>query len=109
LPPGAPVPPFEGDFFSVTKTPEELSIVCEPRFAPASDKIEAPYRALKLEGPLDFSLVGVLSPILQVLSVNHISVFTLSTYDTDYILVREEKLEAAVRALEEAGYRILGL
>lgn len=92
-------------FFSITKTEEELSIVCDQSIVP--EQIENTgmllvkgWRAFKVEGPLDFSLTGILSTLLQPLAKQKISIFALSTYDTDYILVKEQDLIRAVEALQ---------
>jgi len=65
-----------------------------------------PWRALKVEGPLDFSLTGILAGLSAALSNANISLFAISTFDTDYMLVREETLDAAIQALRGAGYRV---
>ena len=93
-------------FLSITRTDEELSIVCEQSTIPERliDKsmlIVKNWRALKVEGPLDFSLTGILSTLLQPLAEQKISIFALSTYDTDYILVKEKDLAHAVEALQK--------
>ncbi len=95
------VPTFpQGVFYSVTKTMDEISIVCEDRFIPRGyQNIEAGWRALKVEGPLDFSLTGILSSLSNPLAEAKISIFSTSTYDTDYILVKEEKLTEAIDVL----------
>jgi hypothetical protein len=90
-----------GSFYSITKTPDELSLVCEENFVPDGVKAEKGWRAFKVEGPLDFSLTGVLAGISGVLSEAGISIFAVSTYDTDYILVKKEKLEQAFQVLEK--------
>ena len=97
---------IEATYFSVTRTPDELSIVCpEPNVPPGTDS-EKGWRALGVEGPLDFSLVGILAGATKPLAEAGVSVFAISTYDTDYILVKEESLETAKTALREAGYGI---
>ncbi|WP_440944936.1 ACT domain-containing protein [Methanosarcina sp. T3] len=101
---------YEGGFFSITRTPEELSLVCPESSIPANipEKVrtERGWRCLKVEGPLDFGLTGILAGISRVLANNSISIFAVSTYDTDYILLREINLKRAIRALEEVGYEI---
>lgn len=99
------------DFFSVTRTREELSIVApeeDLRRAdlPVEADIEGGWACMKVEGPLDLSLVGVLSEISGTLAGVGISIFAVSTYDTDYILVKNEDLDGAVRALSGAGHFI---
>ncbi len=91
---------IQGDFFSITKTKEELSIVCLESQAPSNVQAEKGWRGLKVEGPLDFSLTGILASLSQPLAKAKISIFAISTYDTDYILVKEDKLQNAIEVLE---------
>jgi hypothetical protein len=104
------VPPPEwgtqGPFFSLTRTDEELSVVCPEELVPREVKKEGGWRVLKVEGPLDFSLTGLLASLTAPLAREGISVFVLSTFDTDYLLVKEEKLEKAIQALREEGYEV---
>jgi uncharacterized protein len=93
------LPLHESGFCSVTKTAEEVSLVCREESIPAGFPVEKDFRLLKVEGPLDFSLTGVLSLLLKPLADAAIPVFTISTYDTDYILVKDGQLEQAIRAL----------
>jgi len=106
LEPDAPVPawPVCGGFYSITRTADELSVVCDEANIPPGARVEDGWRALKVEGPLDFSLTGILARLAGVLASVKISLFALSTFDTDYILVRETHLRAAAAALREAGY-----
>ncbi len=95
-----------GSFISVTKTVEGISIVCESG-APVSGlgcKDEAGWRLLKVEGPLDFSITGLLASLSGALARESVSVFAISTYDTDYLLVRAVALGAAKNALAAAGF-----
>lgn len=94
------------EFVSITRTADELSIVCEEVLAPSGITMQGGWRAFKVEGPLDFSLVGILADLSGVLARAGISIFAISTYDTDYILVAEGSLAQATRALEEAGHRV---
>lgn len=96
----------EAPFFSVTRTPEELSVVCPEQNLPSKMTCEKGWRALKIESQLDFSLMGVLASITAPLAEAGVSIFAISTYDTDYVLVREEALDTAVAALREAGHEI---
>jgi hypothetical protein len=92
------------NFVSITKTEEELSILCDQSMIPeqvAAISIVKDWRALKVEGPLDFSLTGILSALIQPLAEQKISIFALSTYDTDYILVKEKDLSRAVEVLRK--------
>ncbi len=93
------LPLHDSGFYSVTKTDEEVSLVCREEGIPAGFPIEKGFCLLKVEGPLDFSLTGVLSSLLKPLADAAIPVFTISTYDTDYILVKDGQLEQALRAL----------
>jgi len=93
-------------FWSMTRTEEELSLVCPETNVPQEVKRETGWRALKVEGPLDFSLTGILASLTAPLATGKISVFAVSTYDTDYLLVKDEQLEKAVQALREDGYEI---
>ncbi len=104
----APVPEWAlaGPFCSVTLTREELSIVCPETRVPRAVKKEAGWRALQVAGPLDFSLTGVLASLTAPLAREKISVFAVSTYDTDYLLVKEEQVERAIRALREEEYTV---
>ena len=98
---------FNSDFLSITKTEDELSIVCPSTYKLASDKVEDNWSAIKVVGPLDFSLTGILAKISSVLAESKISIFAISTYDTDYILVKTEKLRLAISILESAKYSII--
>ncbi len=98
---GLPLP--DSGFYSVTKTVEEVSLVCREESIPAGFPVEKDFRLLKVEGPLDFSLTGVLSLLLKPLADAAIPVFTISTYDTDYILVKDGQLEQALRALSSVA------
>jgi hypothetical protein len=93
-------------FWSITRTEEELSVVCPEAHVPPEVKRETGWRALKVEGPLDFSLTGILASLTAPLAEEKVSVFAVSTYDTDYLLVKGEQLEKAIRALREEGYEI---
>lgn len=95
---------FESAFYSISRTTDELSIVCPASLPLASDKAETNWSCIKVLGPLDFLLTGILAAISAVLAEANISIFALSTFDTDYILVKAEKLAAAKTALETAGY-----
>jgi len=96
-----------GDFYSITKTLDELSIVCSQDFIPSNIKCEKDWKALKIEGPLDFSLIGILSSISTILAQVGISIFAISTYDTDYILVKEKDITNVINALANEKYEII--
>jgi len=106
--PDAPVPEWvnKGQFTSITRTPDELSIVCESSNLPPN--VHSPHRwiCLKLEGPFPFSQTGVLLSFIEPLSNNRIPIFDISTYDTDYVLIQEEFAGAAISFLEQAGHEL---
>lgn len=98
--------PHEG-FLSVTQTDEEVSIVMPEDQVQRGWRAERGWRCLRVNESLDFSLVGILAGLASTLAAAGVSIFTLSTFDTDYILVKGEKLEAARAALTEAGHVII--
>ncbi|MBP7334595.1 ACT domain-containing protein [Niveispirillum sp.] len=108
LVPDAPLPAWAAGpgFVSITRTDEELSIVVRQDRVPANVAAVGPWRALKVQGPLDFALTGILAALTAPLAQAGISLFAIATYDTDYILVREETLQAAINALRTAGHRV---
>lgn len=95
-------------FFSVTRTEDELSVVCPEAEVPHGTLHEKGWRALKLEGPFELSMVGILSSVAAPLAEAGASVFVVSTFDTDYVLVREGQLDLAVDALRERGHGVRG-
>lgn len=95
------------NFFSITRTSDELSIVCTEDSIPRDVECEKDWRILKIEGPLDFSLIGILASISTILAEKRISIFAISTYDTDYILVKNKDIDNAVEALISEGYEII--
>lgn len=96
------------EYVFISRTPDEISLVCRsesvPDTAPARDD---GWRGMVIQGCLDFTLVGILHRILEILADQSISVFAVSTYNTDYIFVKGTSLEAAVKALEEGSYDIV--
>jgi hypothetical protein len=102
-----PVPPAKAAMWSLTRRQGETSLVCDEVEAPNDSTAEPGWRALEVAGVLDFSLVGVLAGLTAVLAAEGISVFVVSTYDTDVILVREESLGSAIAALERAGHLVV--
>ncbi|MBI3209876.1 MAG: ACT domain-containing protein [Candidatus Solibacter usitatus] len=102
----AEAPPWamQGRFWCVTRTADELSVVCEEEAAPAGVSQECGWGILKVHGPLDFALTGVLSNLTSILAAVGIAVFALSTFDTDYLLVKHEKMDTAVAALRDGGH-----
>ncbi len=101
-----PVEALGSSFLSITKTAEELSIVCDAAIDLEAEKVECGWSCLKVLGPLDFSLTGILAKLSAVLAEAEVSLFAISTYDTDYILVKSERVAMAVEALEVQGYHI---
>ncbi|MGI6152690.1 MAG: ACT domain-containing protein [Christensenellaceae bacterium] len=97
-----------GEFVFFAKTDDEISLVCETASVPENAlAAEHGFRAMKIQGVLDFSLIGILSKIAAILADGGIGIFVVSTYNTDYILVKEDKLAEAARLLEENGYSIV--
>ncbi|MGG4492405.1 ACT domain-containing protein [Brevibacillus reuszeri] len=96
----------KSEFFSITRTKEELSVVCESANVPAdiSEDAEHEWKCLKVEGVLDFALTGILSSLANPLADNGISIFAISTFNTDYLLVKTHSLEKAKLVLENAGH-----
>jgi uncharacterized protein len=94
------------EFLSVTRTQKELSIVCEEKRVPPEIHAERNRRLLQIEGTLAFTLTGVLASVASPLADAEISIFAISTYDTDYILVANEDVERASKVLEEAGHKV---
>ena len=94
-------------FMSVTRTFDELSVVCAFDDVPGGVAMEGPWRALRVQGPLVMTLIGVVAALANPLAVAGISIFAISTFDTDYILVHEPDFEAAVGALTQAGHVVV--
>ena len=94
-------------FFCVAGTAEELSVVCAEERVPAGTVCERGWRAMKVEGPLDFGLTGVLSSVAVPLAESEVGILAIATYDTDYVLLQESQLDIAARALRERGHEIL--
>jgi hypothetical protein len=104
----APVPPWasSADFFSITRTANELSIVCRDSALPEGAHAERERRLMQIEGTLAFTLTGVLAAVTAPLALAEISIFAVSTYDTDYLLVSRQDLQETVQVLEAAGHTI---
>lgn len=103
-PAAALVPPFH----SVTRTPDELSLVCPDHAVPEGARAEAGWAVLVLAGPFPFELTGILASILAPLAAAGVGIFAMSTFDTDYVLVKRERLDEAVAALVAAGHEHVG-
>src|SRR5438270_11942372 len=95
-----------GYFWSATRTDAELSLVCREEDVPADASAERGWCALELAGPLDFSLTGVVSALVVPLAEAEVPIFVLSTFETDYLLVREHDLRRSVEALTQAGHEV---
>ena len=110
LAPDSPVPVWAdgGPFVSVTRTAAELSVVCPQHLVPDGTRHEPGWRCLRLAGPIDFSLTGVLVALLVPLADAGVGVFALSTFDTDYVLVKAAYAEHAADALRRAGHAVAG-
>jgi uncharacterized protein len=103
---GLPAWAAAGILTSITRTPDELSIVCEDGAVPPDVAAERGWRAIRVAGTIDFALTGILASVLAPLAAARISIFAVSTFDTDYVLVREAALDRALAALGAAGHRI---
>lgn len=103
---GAPLPAWlpTAPFWSVTRAADEVSIVCSAGAVPADVRCEAAWRLLRFEGPFAFELSGVLNSVLAPLASAGIGIFALSTFDTDYVLVKSAQLDAAVHVLRAAQH-----
>jgi hypothetical protein len=105
---GSSVPDWALDetFFSITRTPEELSIVCAEDRVPGGERRDAGWRCLMVQGPLDFSMIGVMASLSVPLADAGISIFPISTFDTDYLLIKEKDFERAILSLTRAGHSV---
>lgn len=98
---------FTDTYFFLSKTDEEISLVCEESSIPDNCiGCEKGWKAFKIEGILDFSLIGILSKISTLLAKHNISIFAISTFNTDYILVKKEDFESAVQTFKNHNYNI---
>ena len=98
---------LDADFYFIGRTDEELSLVCRTQDVPARTVArEDGWRGFRIEGVLDFSLIGILAGISGILAENQIGLFAVSTFNTDTILVKEEHFERAMAVLAAAGYAV---
>ena len=106
--PSEPVPAWAGSagFHAIVRTADELSILCAAPLVPPGVRAEHGWRLLQLVGPFEFGAVGILSSVLTPLANARISSLALATFDTDYVLVKADKLDAAIRAIESAGHTV---
>ena len=109
LPADAPQPEWArpGNLLALIRTRDEFSVICEERLVPPEVLAERGWRAFQVQGPLDFSMVGVLAALTAPLARAGVSIFVLSSYETDYVLVREHSLDRAVEALNQAGFLVM--
>jgi hypothetical protein len=108
LAPDAVVPEWamQGQFFSITRTSEELSVIAETPFVPENLLNKVSWRVMKVHGPFDLSEVGVLAALVAPLAAAGVSVFTISTFETDYLLVQGIQLREAIVAFRNAGHTV---
>jgi len=92
---------YQSDFLSITRSDEELSIVCREMPEIKSDQGSHNWRCLKILGPLDFSMIGIIHHITTILKAAQISVFVISTYDTDYFLIQQHQFDTAIMAFKK--------
>lgn len=98
---------YSDEFCFISKTDEELSLVCSTKLVPENAvKCDNGWKGFRIQGILDFSLIGILSKIATLLAKNNIGIFTVSTYNTDYIFTKEENFEKAINVLENNEYKI---
>lgn len=107
----APVPQgllehADGSLVSVTRTPGELSVICPAELAPPGADVESDWRLFTVRGPLAFTLTGIIAAIAVELAAAGVALFTLSTFDTDHVLVKDADLDRAVEALRAAGHEV---
>lgn len=107
---GAAIPEWaaKGDFTSITRTADEVSIVCRLENLPGEIHSSARWQCFKLEGPFPLSQTGILLSFLEPLSGVGIPIFAISTFDTDYVLIPEEFADVALDAVQRAGHRLSG-
>ena len=99
---------LDADFYFIGKTDEELSLVCKTEDTPQNTvERDDGWRGFRIQGVLDFSLIGILSKLSGILAEHKIGIFAVSTYNTDYILVKEENYETALTVLASEGYTVI--
>lgn len=102
--------PSDADFCFTAKTDEEISLVCKTEDVPEKTLVrDEGWKGFRIEGVLDFSLIGILSKISAILAENKVGIFAVSTYNTDYIFVKEENFDKAINALKDNGYDVAEL
>ena len=108
LAPDAPIPPWArgAELTAIACTPEEVSVVCAEERVPPGVRASTGWRVLKLRGPFDLAAVGVLAAVAEPLARAGVSIMAIATFDTDYVLVRDNQLSSAMEALGVAGHRV---
>ncbi|MDA8337420.1 MAG: ACT domain-containing protein [Peptococcaceae bacterium] len=96
----------DNSFFSVTRTPGELSVICPQDKVPSGIECEMSFRIIRVSGPLSLSLIGLIASISRVIANVGVSLLSISTYETDYILVKDKDLESALAALSREGWQV---
>jgi hypothetical protein len=106
--PSAPLPEWidQPGFYSITRTEEELSVVCSEERVPPGAESEAGWRCFELMGPFNFSEIGVISSLTQPLTASGVSIFVISTFDTDYLMVKEKDFTKAIDTLLAQGHQV---
>jgi uncharacterized protein len=98
---------YSSEFYSITKTKDELSVVAiQNESVPENIRFNKGWRIIKVDGPLDFSLVGIIADLSAIFKIKKIPIFVISTYDTDYILLKEKDFKAGIQALVENGHNV---
>ena len=93
-------------FVSITRTADELSIICPQNLAPAGTKCERNWKVFRIEGPFDFTLTGIFVSVARPLNEAGISILAISTYDTDYVMVKSKDTDKALATLKSAGHSV---
>lgn len=109
LPANSPVPPWafaKGPLSSITRSEKELSVICGEAAVPAGVRCERGWRVMKVENPLNFALTGILVSLAGPLADAGVSIFTVSTFDSQYLMVKEASIELALKILVNAGHEI---
>jgi hypothetical protein len=106
---GQEIPPWatQGGFCSISRTVDELSVICASESVPESVRASRGWRAIKIEGPLDLDLVGILVSVAVPLAHAGVGILPVGTFDTDYVLVRDSQLGEALKALKTTGFNVL--
>lgn len=107
LPADAPLPDVTGGFVSITRTPDELSVVAPAGAAIQADQVARGWRLLTVRGPFEFTLTGIMAALSGALAAAGVPLFALSTFDTDHLLVKDDDLARALVALREAGHDVI--